>query len=80
MKNLIICLAGFLPFISVLLFANPNEGLFSKSIGCLAMLLLTGCVNWYYQEKIKDEQGNGIKSMSLFGLILVIGITLSTLL
>lgn len=73
-------MVGFLPFISVLLFADPSQGAFSKSIGCLTMLFLTGCANWYTQYKIKDEPGNGIKAMSLFGLVLAIGITLSTLL
>jgi hypothetical protein len=40
LEKIIVSIAGFMPLILVAFFANPQEGIYSKSVGTLATLFI----------------------------------------
>jgi len=74
--NIAITIISFLPLLFVGLFADPTQGVFSKSLGTLITLFIAGCLASFVI--IKYGKVNGLGASLVWGGILAAGLGLAT--
>lgn len=72
-------LFGYVPAILVLTISSESlaEGVYSKSVGCIATLLLMAIANTILI--LTAKKGDGWKVWALYGIITLIGLSVATI-
>lgn len=58
-KTIFLLLSSFLPFVLILFFADPNQGMFAKNFGSLASTIISGAIGFYILEKYSNKNAIG---------------------
>jgi hypothetical protein len=77
MKKIFILLISLIPFLCVLAFANPVEGLFTRNLGSLSSTFIFGLLAFIVLNKYGKK--NGLGASMAWGAILAIGLGIASL-
>lgn len=77
MKNVLMFCVSLLPFLCILFFADPNEGMFSKNFGSLSTSLIFGGLAYFVL--IKYSKKNAFGASIAWSSLLAIGLWVASL-